>query len=111
MKFIIMAIVAVLGLAGFTVTAKKKMEPRIVAQHEGRDCCDSRDGLLPACQSMVYVIENPLRQTITVELSCGSELINPRFDLTPRVRQEVEVCPEVPGKISCFILSWEKKGN
>lgn len=108
MKFIVMMVCA--ALAGtLSVKAKQKMEPRIVAQHEGRDCCDSRDGLLPACQSMVYTIENPLREPVSVELECGAELIGPTFEISARVRQQVEVCPEIPTKINCFILRWQKK--
>lgn len=107
MKLIALIIAAIASVV--TVKAKQKMEPRIVAQREGRDCCDSRDGLLPACQSMIYTIENPLREPIRVELSCGSELIGPIFEVPARVKQEFEVCPEIPTTVKCFILRWEKK--
>ena len=108
MKFLIIMVAA--ALAGtVTVKAKQKLEPRIVAEHQGRDCCDSRDGLLPPCQSMVYTIENPVSQPVSVELSCGPELIGPTFEIPARVRQQFEVCPEIPAEVHCFIMKWTKK--
>lgn len=108
MKFIIMMVCA--ALAGtLTVKARQKLEPRIVAEHKGRDCCESRDGLIPPCTSVVYTIENPLREPIKVELQCNPELMGPSFDIPARVRQQVEVCPEIPVDVHCFILTWQKK--
>jgi hypothetical protein len=99
----------ILGLSGITVTAKRKMEPRIVAERVGRDCCDSRDGLIPPCTSKVYTIENPVRAPVEVTLSCGTENQDVVVDLPARTKMEVEVCPESPGLVSCFILTWQTK--
>ncbi len=107
MKLIALIVAAIASVV--TVKAKQKMEPRLVAPREGRDCCNSRDGLLPACQSMIYTIENPLQEPVRVELSCGPELIGPTFDIPARVKQEFEVCPEIPSTVNCFIIKWEKK--
>ena len=110
MKLLIITAAILAVTSGLTIKAKQNPEPRIVAQHDGRDCCDSRDGLLPPCISTVLSIESNMPTPISVELFCGTEVINPVVDL-PRgkIRQEVEICPETPGHITCSIMNWKKK--
>ena len=108
MKFAILIGVA-LALSGVTIKAKRKVEPRIVAESVGRDCCDSRDGLLPPCISKNYTFENPVNSTVDLTLHCGSENQEVQLSLPAHTRQQVEICPESPGEINCFILTWSKK--
>jgi len=107
-KFLILTTM-ILGITGLSGTAKQKLEPHISGATEGRNCCESADGLIQPCPAQNYTIENPTRNPVVVELSCGSDLIGPTFTIPPHTHQRVEVCPEIPVKLNCFILRWEKK--
>lgn len=101
-------VLCVAGMSNELIKIKanhNQFEPWVVSSKSGENRCADDDPLGP-CPSFIMLIENPLKRTVVVTLSCGLDLQKPEVVVPAKRRVTTEITSDAPGMLSCSIESW-----